>query len=61
MLVVLTYLEPVFDDDDSLKSQLEKQLKAMTDNINNFGTSSISDILLNSHSLFAWTLGNFCT
>jgi hypothetical protein len=37
LLFVLAYLDPVFEDDDGLKSQLAKQLKSITDNINTFG------------------------
>jgi hypothetical protein len=34
---VLTYLDPVFEDDDGLKAQLVKQLKSIAENINAFG------------------------
>jgi len=37
LLFVLTYLDPVFEDDDGLKAQLVKQLKSIADNINAFG------------------------
>lgn len=34
---MLTYLDPVFEDDDGLKEQLVKQLKSIAENINAFG------------------------
>jgi hypothetical protein len=40
LLIVLAYLDPVFKDDDGLRSQLTKQLKSITDNINAFGKES---------------------
>jgi hypothetical protein len=37
MILVLAYLDPVFNDDDGLKDQLEKQLEKMANTINDFG------------------------
>ncbi|KZP29523.1 hypothetical protein FIBSPDRAFT_193959 [Athelia psychrophila] len=37
MLFVLSYLDPVFEDDDNLKDSLETLLKSITENIDAFG------------------------
>ena len=59
LLFVLSYLDPVFNDADNLKSMLASQLQAITKTMNDFGMD-YSGYIFTVVSILRILTGNFC-